>query len=349
MRLTAFRTFFISIAPLMLVLSACAVEGVTAVNPLTGEEREFASDADVPTGWIVCASAETCPPPRDCEVLDEVSCLSRPDCSAVYVGIGAYPRECEGPEPPALCDGSGYAGCTDAAVTCDAAACGPMPLGATFLCPDGSTGGVTGRCVSQDDGSCGWEWRDCPPPTPAECPVADCGPALGLPAYECDDGSIGGNTGRCLRLSDGSCGWEVRDCPSGGACSADECGPAPLSPAYMCPDGSWGGNIGVCERNADGACGWIFRDCPTDPPPCSLDDCGPAPGAPNYECADGSIGGPVCDRSAAGVCGWFFRECPTDPPACPADCGTYCEQASSCTLPDGCGNPGCGCPVRVCP
>lgn len=46
------------------------------------------------------------------------------------------------------------------------------------------------------------------------CRTSDCGPRLGMPSQQCADGSIGGNTGRCIRLADGSCGWEIRECPA---------------------------------------------------------------------------------------------------------------------------------------
>lgn len=50
----------------------------------------------------------------------------------------------------------------------------------------------------------------------AECAKADCGPQLGLPNWTCADGSLGGPTGRCLRAANGTCGWEVNDCPPAG-------------------------------------------------------------------------------------------------------------------------------------
>lgn len=50
-----------------------------------------------------------------------------------------------------------------------------------------------------------------------------CGPALGMPNYDCGDGTTGGPTGRCLVNPDGSCGWEVRECP------AKDGGPAPTA------------------------------------------------------------------------------------------------------------------------
>lgn len=49
-----------------------------------------------------------------------------------------------------------------------------------------------------------------------ECAVAECGPQLGLPNWTCADGTLGGPTGRCLRRSGGSCGWEINNCPMAG-------------------------------------------------------------------------------------------------------------------------------------
>lgn len=47
------------------------------------------------------------------------------------------------------------------------------------------------------------------------CPVRQCGPQLGLPNQLCSDGTtVSGPTGRCLRQQDGSCGWEVIQCPN---------------------------------------------------------------------------------------------------------------------------------------
>jgi hypothetical protein len=45
------------------------------------------------------------------------------------------------------------------------------------------------------------------------CPDQECGPALMIPIWQCPNGTWGGPTGRCLRQSDGSCGWEIRQCP----------------------------------------------------------------------------------------------------------------------------------------
>jgi hypothetical protein len=45
------------------------------------------------------------------------------------------------------------------------------------------------------------------------CSAGDCGPALGMPAIQCSDGSTGGNTGRCIRTKATTCHWEIRSCP----------------------------------------------------------------------------------------------------------------------------------------
>ncbi|HEX3766464.1 MAG TPA: hypothetical protein VHW23_47550 [Kofleriaceae bacterium] len=46
---------------------------------------------------------------------------------------------------------------------CDPAECGPAMRMPSRRCPDGSTGGPTGRCLRKPDGKCGWEVRSCPP------------------------------------------------------------------------------------------------------------------------------------------------------------------------------------------
>ena len=50
------------------------------------------------------------------------------------------------------------------------------------------------------------------PVDPDLCAPEDCGPQLGMPNWECPDGTVGGPTGACLRNEDGTCGWEIREC-----------------------------------------------------------------------------------------------------------------------------------------
>jgi len=122
--------------------------------------------------------------------------------------------------------------------------------------------------------------------TSALCPDSDCGPQLGLPNYVCDDGSIAGPTGRCLKRDNGSCGWEVVSCPSGNGgsggqasggasgqlcggklCGAGQacCGPAACGhcvnelSGQACPAQCAGGNGGTGSGGASG--GASSADC----------------------------------------------------------------------------------------
>lgn len=208
---------------------------------------------------------------------------------------------------------------------CGPEACGPAPLSPTFMCPDGSTGGNTGLCLPRTDGTCGWEFR--------ECPIA-CSdrPLCGLYCPPGTHNPIGpdGCTDSCTCVPDGLCG-------------PDACGPGLDSPTLLCSDGSVGGNTGRCLPNSSGGCGWEMRPCPPDPTLCAVTECGPALRSPILMCADGTIGGNTgrCLRDAAGVCAWELRPCP-DPcsslPVCdlvcpagthnPVDsngCTRYCE------------------------
>jgi hypothetical protein len=107
------------------------------------------------------------------------------------------------------------------APACAAEDCGPMPLGAHFLCEDGSEGGVTGRCLPQGK-TCAWEYRECPPP-----PTDDPCDGVSLPACpaECDAFPMTGacTPGEECRLAGSKIGDECR-------CSADgtwTCSPHP--------------------------------------------------------------------------------------------------------------------------
>lgn len=108
----------------------------------------------------------------------------------------------------------------------------------------------------------------------AICKKGQCGPALGMPALLCSDGSIGGNTGRCLRTK-GLCQWEIRACPAPTPppvppaldCNAPgACGPALGMPNTLCDDGkTWAGPTGRC-LDKGGVCGWEIATCPPPPP-----------------------------------------------------------------------------------
>src|SRR5689334_16115219 len=83
-----------------------------------------------------------------------------------------------------------------------AAACGgSVSLGDLGATPDGGGGGGGDGGGGGTDGA------------PTECASKEaCGPAPKSAAIQCPDGSLGGNTGRCLKTSSG-CAWEQRECP----------------------------------------------------------------------------------------------------------------------------------------
>lgn len=55
----------------------------------------------------------------------------------------------------------------------------------------------------------------------SECAAEACGPAPGMPQTDCGDGSFSGPSGRCLRNSEGACGWEIRECADKGSGAAE--------------------------------------------------------------------------------------------------------------------------------
>jgi hypothetical protein len=145
---------------------------------------------------------------------------------------------------------------------------------------------------------------------PEPCDVGECGPALGLPNWVCEDGSLGGPTGDCERDDDGNCAWGVNWCPV--ACDPMACGPVPAL-QLMCPGGAMA--VPVCGRLANGACGWDLR-CPNHcEPPDPTTPGMPPPGSPPP--GGGMGGGPGM---------------PPPPNVCRADCshGRPCPMGTSC-------------------
>jgi eight-cysteine-cluster-containing protein len=129
--------------------------------------------------------------------------------------------------------------------------------------------------------ACGPKTQEPTPKPSGACAAGACGPALGMPAQQCSDGSVGGNTGRCIVLGDGTCGWEIRECPappqtgdclktgcSGTICAEpgnDVMTTCEYKAEYACYQ------TASCVRQADGNCGWTqtpeLQACLANPPP----------------------------------------------------------------------------------
>ena len=131
-----------------------------------------------------------CPPGQVCVDDPRDACSPAVDCASVCVtpvfcgGIAGIPcpagRTCvDDPRDDCAPPGGADCGGLCAPAECAPEACGP-PLGMpNWLCPDGTVGGPTGRCLPRPEGGCGWEvlW----------CDGAPCG---GLAGLQCPAGQV---------------------------------------------------------------------------------------------------------------------------------------------------------------
>ncbi len=275
------------------------------------------------------------------------ACLAA--CAMVEVD---HPNPC-----PAVCGGMADDTCADDAwCDYDGPCRAPDAQGICRPRPDGCDDVLLPVCGCDDQtypNRCEAERAGVDVQREGECEVAgctpdECGPQPGLPNYRCEDGSVGGPTGRCLRGEDDQCGWEIRDCPDApepvacGARLGDTC-----APDHFCDFDRLGCDFadatGTCRPRPDG-CGGAFQpvcgcdgqtydspclahvartDVAAEGPcdggggedECPAEECGPQPGLPNVQCDDGSVGGPTgrCLRGADNRCGWEIRACPGDP------------------------------------
>ncbi|WP_434041550.1 MULTISPECIES: hypothetical protein [Sorangium] len=142
------------------------------------------------------------------------------------------------------------------------------------------------------------------------CDVDACGPALGTPSWECADGSIGGNTGRCIPHPDGTCGWEVRECRRP-VCDVDACDELPPMEYWTCPDGTR--IYPACTPTDGDSCSWVFPACPPDVSGvCDVDACDELPPMEYWTCPDGTRIYPACTPTDGDSCSWVFPACPPD-------------------------------------
>ena len=194
--------------------------------------------------WIGTAIEDCCPAYRcepdgsTCDATNVACTLARPYCGPdiepVVVGQSAdccpiYQCPCRMPTDPVTGAATPpedlrFCGCTTPScqagykVVCE----GKDACGGPCTCEPA-------RGICKGDDNCGADER-CDlsacrlPPEPAAtdaraaCDVAKCGPRPGLPNRICADGTTAGPTDRCLMNADGSCGWEVRECPPEPGC-----------------------------------------------------------------------------------------------------------------------------------
>lgn len=131
--------------------------------------------------------------------------------------------------------------------------------------------------------------------TDLSCPSAECGPALGIPSTTCADGSIGGPTGRCLRLETGGCAWERRTCPPAGEGGAAAAGGASASAGAAAASAGEGGAAGAGGAPATDRCGGCAPNGPVAPI-CIYQAGGPGPG--RFVCAKRT----ACRSASACAC-----------------------------------------------
>ena len=145
--------------------------------------------------------------------------------------------------------------------------------------------------------------------------TAGCGPALGMPNYECSDGMTIAGPGDCVEQEDGNCGWEIITCPDGCTYDSQWYVPGESFPAidmcntcYCQGDGSISCTEKACLEECTGGQVWNY--------------CGSACTA---TCSEPY---PICTYQCVAKC-----ECPPDTPLWD---GNQCIKPSDCVLcPDG--------------
>jgi hypothetical protein len=291
---------------LVVILEYWGREGGFTLSLGCGEgecRAECGADDACPTGSacerVVCVRA---PCPSYCRAIDPtVACEVDADCVAVPTtccscAMGGHERAVNGEHAAGLLP------------TCDPSE--PARCRAVYLCGAEQAACVANRCemVAATPGS--------------ECRVEECGPPLRAATIMCEDGSIGGNTGRCLRQDDGSCGWELRECPDVDP-TGSSCGGRTVDGPRECPEGFF------CAYAPEAICGWADAPgtCQRRPEACiAIYDpvCG----------CDGRTYSSACSAANQGMSVQHDGECEVAPEPSGATCGGFagltCAEGQFC-------------------
>ena len=286
---------------------------------------------------IGCSAATDGPPAPD----EGVSQSERRD---LHLGKGPPPGSCQAQwGSKKYCGGKSKNGscwcdaacvtygdcCADKKAVCEptSTTCGGF---ANLPCPDGKV------CVDDPNDGCDPNngGADCggicvdDVPVGGECAADLCGPAPGMPTKLCPDGkNVPGPTGKCLKNDDGTCGWEIAECPPSGAFCGGFAG-------IQCPAGQECVDVpgdGCDPKNGGADCGGMCVD---------------APPATN-SCA-GHCGGVSADKSCYcdSVCKYYGDCCDDYAAQCttrvPATGACVKNSNDSCTTDADCVGGGCG-------
>ncbi|MGZ3420923.1 MAG: hypothetical protein ACXVEE_23805 [Polyangiales bacterium] len=170
---------------------------------------------------------------------------------------------------------------------------------------DTGSSGDTGGSSDTGSGDTGFDSGGC---TPAEC-----GPAPGIPAEKCWDGTYAGAI--CGRTAAGTCGWMFTTCPPSRCDSSASCAPKGFcdTPAGIC------GGSGTCTLTPE-ACGKNYQ--------------------PTCGCDHVTYGNP-CLLAKAGVSKLNDGPCEMPPPPPGKSCGGF--GGDSCSSSEWCQYTGGGC------
>jgi len=312
-----------------------------------------------------CPDGETMAGPGDCVLTEDGQCgweiiECPPECAA------GEKKDADDGCNTCECTEEGTWACTDMACPkeCGDDDCGPALGMPNYLCPDGVTMAGPGDCILQEDDQCGWEIVECP----AECTVGetkdagdgcntcectedgtwactemicpacevdDCGPKPGIPNKLCADGKTMSGPGDCVEQKDGSCAWEIIECP-------DECPPFKCPPGQMPLDTDNDG----CNDSCKGTSICPPFKCPAGETPVDTDDdgcndsCEPKIVCPPFTCPTGEA--PVdtdkdgcndsCEACTPIACLKGQKQVDTDNDGCPDKCYSDCTPMGLCPM-----------------